>query len=104
MRRFIIEKTNADLTSHAGLALVGMALNQHSGLEERVDRQVALRHGIAHSDVLQLDTDVRPFDNSGTEGDSRTYQGHDGYAPMATYLGRKCYCLEFELRVGKQHC
>lgn len=35
---------------------------------------------------------------------SRTYQGHDGYAPMAAYLGREGYCLEFELREGKQHC
>ncbi len=53
MRRFIIEHTNANLTSHAGLALVGMALNRHSGLADHVDRQVPLRHGISHGDVLR---------------------------------------------------
>ena len=185
MRRFIIEQSDADFTSHSGLALVGMALNRHSGLATAVDEQVALRHGIAHSDVLRsyigllclgksdfeaienvrnddffvealgvstvssaatlrqrlderataflplveeasvdfllsvdvtptvldtghvpLDADVTPFDNSNTrkEGVSRTYKGHDGYAPMAAYLGREGYCLEFELREGKQHC
>jgi len=164
---------------------VGMALNRHSGIAQAVDEHVALRHGIAHSDVLRsylgllslgksdfaavenvrdddffiealgvstvpsavtlrqrlderaaaflpivekasvdfllsvdvtptalatghvpLDADVTPFDNSQTrkEGVSRTYKGHDGYAPMAAYLGREGYCLEFELREGKQHC
>ncbi len=185
MRRFIIEQSDADFTSHSGLALVGMALNRHSGLAKAVDENVALRHGITHSDVLRsyigmlslgksdfeavenvrddeffvealgvstvpsavtlrqrlderaaaflpvveeaavdfllsvevkptaldtghvpLDADVTPFDNSNTrkEGVSRTYKGHDGYAPMAAYLGREGYCLEFELREGKQHC
>ena len=185
MRRFIIEQSDADFTSHSGLALVGMALNRHGGLTKAVDENVALRHGIAHSDVLRsyigmlslgksdfeavenvreddffvealgvstvpsavtlrqrlderaaaflpvveeasvdfllsveveptaldtghvpLDADVTPFDNSNTrkEGVSRTYKGHDGYAPMAAYLGREGYCLEFELREGKQHC
>lgn len=185
MRRFIIEQSESDFTSHAGLGLVGMALNRHSGLPSSVDREVALRHGIAHSDVLRayigllclgksdyeavdnvrddeffaealgietvpsavtvrqrldehaasflpqvteasvdflvsvgaepsaletghvpLDADVTPMDNSKTrkEGVSRTYKGCDGYAPMAAYLGQEGYCLEFELREGKQHC
>ncbi len=38
------------------------------------------------------------------EGVSRTYDGVDGYAPTAAYLGREGYCLAFELRKGKQHC
>lgn len=185
MRRFIIEQSDADFTSHSGLALVGMALNRHSGLPKALDRKVSLRHGIAHSDVLRsyigllslgksdfeavenvrddeffaealgittvpsavtlrqrlderaaaflprvteasvdfllgvgvkptaletghvvLDADVTPFDNANTvkEGVSRTYKGHDGYAPMAAYLGREGYCLELELRAGSQHC
>ena len=185
MRRFIIEQSDAEFTSHSGLALVGMALNSHGGLPEVVDREVPLRHGIAHSDVLRsyigllclgksdfeaasnvreerffaealgistvpsevtlrqrfndraeaflplvtesavrflrdlgvkptaletghvpLDADVTPFDNSGTrkEGVSRTYKGEDGFAPMAAYLGQEGYCLELELREGKQHC
>lgn len=185
MQRFIIEQSEADLTSHSGLALVGMALNNYTDLANSVQQAIAQRHGISHADVLKsylgllclgksdfeavsgvredeffhtamgvgtvpsaetlrqrldgqaeaflplvieagtdflvnvdakcttlgtghvpLDADVTPFDNSQTkkEGVSRTYKGCDGYAPMAAYLGREGYCLELELRVGKQHC
>ena len=185
MKRFIIEQTEADLTSHSGLALVGMALNKYTNLSQSLKREISQRHGITHADVVRsylgllclgksdfeavsgmredeffhtamgigtvpstetlrqrfderaeaflplvveagidflvnveakftaletghvpLDADVTPFDNSQTnkEGVSRTYKGYDGYAPMAAYLGREGYCLELELRVGKQHC
>jgi len=52
-----------------------------------------------------MDMDVFPMDNSKTqkEGVSRTYKGHDGYAPMACYLGNEGWCLACELREGKQH-
>jgi hypothetical protein len=55
---------------------------------------------------IPLDADVTPMDNSGShkEGVSRTYKGSDGYAPMPVYIGGEGYCLEFELREGKQHC
>ena len=55
---------------------------------------------------VALDADVTPFDNSRTkkEGVSMTYKMHDGYAPMASYIGQEGYCLDFELREGKQHC
>lgn len=54
---------------------------------------------------IPLDIDVFPQDNSGTkkEGVSRTYKGHDGYAPLGAYLGQEGWCLEVELRPGKQH-
>lgn len=185
MKRFILEQSSADIIGQSGLALVGQALKQHTRLAQIVDRQVPLRHGIPHSDVLKsyigllclgkndfeaintidselfflsslgleelpseptlrqrmdrlaesflplvkqaswdflanvkpgfaltkhghipLDADVTPMDNSGTrkEGVSRTYKGHDGYAPMAAYLGKEGYCLELELREGSQHC
>ncbi|MBI4332544.1 MAG: IS1380 family transposase, partial [Chloroflexi bacterium] len=54
---------------------------------------------------IPLDCDVFPMDNSQTkkEGVSRIYNGQDGYAPMAAYLGREGWCLELELREGKQH-
>jgi len=54
---------------------------------------------------VPLDIDVVPFDNSDTkkEGVSRTYHGTDGYAPIAAYLGLEGWCLELELREGKQH-
>ena len=52
MRRFVIEQSDADIVSHSGLALIGQALNKHSGLGKAVDNNVSLRHGIPHSDVL----------------------------------------------------
>ncbi len=61
------------------------------------------------SGLLALDIDVFPMDNSKTqkEGVSRTYKGFDGfdgYAPIAVYLGGEGWCLACELREGKQHC
>lgn len=55
---------------------------------------------------IPLDIDVSPFDNSKTkkEGVSRTYKGHDGYAPIFAYLGTEGYLVNTELREGKQHC
>ncbi len=46
---------------------------------------------------VALDADVTPFDNSGSkkEGVSLTYKKHDGYAPMACYLGQEGYCLVY---------
>lgn len=47
-----------------------------------------------------------PIDNSGTkkEGVSRTYKGHDGFAPIFSYLGKEGYGVHVELREGKTHC
>jgi hypothetical protein len=184
MQRFKLEQSNADIVSHAGLALVGQAIKKQTRLRQELDIRVPLRHGIKHSDVLKsylallstgkndfeainniesefylmrsmdvkeipceatlrqrmdkyatqflaivekgsldflsnmkpalrplpsghipIDADVTPMDNSGSrkEGVSRTYKGHDGYAPMAVYLGQEGYCLDFEFREGKQH-
>lgn len=54
---------------------------------------------------IPLDCDVLPMDNSKTkkEGVSRIYNGEDGYAPEAAYLGTEGWCLELELRKGSQH-
>ncbi|MCU7838860.1 MAG: hypothetical protein KZQ94_05725 [Candidatus Thiodiazotropha sp. (ex Troendleina suluensis)] len=40
------------------------------------------------------------MDTSGShkEGVSKAYKGHDGFAPMAVYLGREGYCIDFEFR------
>jgi len=56
--------------------------------------------------LVPLDIDVSPFDNSKTkkEGVSRTYKGHDGFAPIFSYLGSEGYLVNAELREGKQHC
>ena len=51
MRRFEIKRINEELTSYSGLTLVGRAL-WRSGLGQRVDQEVPLRHGIGHGDVL----------------------------------------------------
>lgn len=184
MKRFKIERSNSEIISNTGLALVGAAISKHTNLSNDMDN-ISLRHGTSHSDIIKsylgllstgksdyealngfqdnsffqtaldlkniptvdtlrqrmdkraeiylpgvrqaamdflisvdapitalpmghvpLDADVTPFDNSGTkkEGVSYTYKGHDGYAPMAAYLGQEGYCIEFELREGKQHC
>jgi hypothetical protein len=185
MKRFKIGTTNSEIISHAGLSLIGQAIKRHTRLTQSVDKQVPLRHGIRHSDILMsymgllsigkndfeaingieselyfmsalglermpseatlrqrmdthakafaplaeracvdflkniqaqltpvdtghipLDMDVTPLDNSKSRKEkvSRTYKAFDGYAPMAAYVGSEGYCLEFELREGKQHC
>ena len=55
---------------------------------------------------VPLDVDVTPFDNSAShkEGVAWTYKRHDGYSPIAAYLGGEGYCLGLELRPGDQHC
>lgn len=69
-----------------------------------------LKMGKAHLTPLDtghipLDADVFPMDNSGTKKEkvSRTYKGHDGYAPIGAYIGLEGWCLEAELRPGSQH-
>lgn len=184
MKRFQIVQSARDFyTSHSGLALIGLAINRHTGLKKTL-RSVSKRHGIPNVDLIRtfvgqlclgksdfdavenvrhdryfkqalgikqspsaarlrqrfdedaralipliddacidfihntrapvtplpmghvaLDLDVFPMDNSGTskEGVSYTYKGHDGYAPMAAYLGQEGWCLACELREGSWH-
>jgi len=54
---------------------------------------------------VPLDIDVFTQDNSGTkkEGVSRTYQGFDGFAPIAAYLALEGWLVEIEHREGSQH-
>lgn len=54
---------------------------------------------------IPVDVDVSPMDNSDShkEGVSYTYKGHDGFAPIFTYIGTDGYMLDQELRPGKQH-
>lgn len=186
MRRFIIEQSDADIISHAGLGLIGRAINLQTHLADEANAiGLGRSDAIPHADILRsyvgllclgksdfeavngvreeaffaeslgisrvpsegtlrqrmdthasaflavaqeasieflrrteagitpleigwvaVDADVTPFDNSQShkEGVSRTYKGMDGYAPMAAYLGQEGYCLELELREGKQHC
>ena len=59
----------------------------------------------AHGGYVCLDFDTFVMDNSGTKKEwvSRTYQGVDGYTPIAAYLGNEGWCLALELRPGSQH-
>jgi Transposase DDE domain group 1 len=59
----------------------------------------------AHQGFVGLDFDTFVMDNSGTKKEwvSRTYQGVDGYTPIAAYLGNEGWCLGLELRPGSQH-
>ncbi len=59
----------------------------------------------AEGDYICLDIDTFVMDNSGTKKQevSRTYQGIDGYTPIAAYLGNEGWNVGLELRPGKQH-
>jgi hypothetical protein len=52
-----------------------------------------------------LDFDTFVMDNSGTKKEcvGRTYQGVDGYTPIAAYLGHEGWCVGLELRPGVPH-
>ena len=69
-------------------------------LLQRTEAPVTAINGFA---CLDFDTFV--MDNSGTKKEcvDRTYQGVDGYTPIAAYLGNEGWCLALELRPGSQH-
>lgn len=71
---------------------------------EFLQRSGALFSALATGHV-PLDIDVFTQDNSGTKkkGVSRTYQGFDGFAPIAAYLAMEGWLLEIEHREGSQH-
>ena len=58
-----------------------------------------------HGNLVAVDIDVSPFDNSRTkkEGVSWTYKKFDGYAPIFGYVGEEGYLANLELRPGSDH-
>jgi len=102
-----------------GISTVPSAERLRQRLDEKAEKYLQvvrkcsvamLKKGKAHLTPLDtghipLDADVFPMDNSGTKKEkvSYTYKGHDGYAPIAAYLGLEGWCLEVELRPGSQH-
>ena len=58
-----------------------------------------------HGNLVAVDIDVSPFDNSETkkEGIGWTYKKFDGYAPIFAYLGEEGYVTNLELRPGSDH-
>lgn len=59
----------------------------------------------AHKGYVCADLDTFVMDNSDTrkEAVSRTYQGVDGYTPIALYLGNEGWNIGLELRAGSHH-
>jgi len=54
MRQFIIEQSEADLTAHAGLGLIGMALNERTDLVIDANASAFARSdAIPHADILK---------------------------------------------------
>jgi len=60
----------------------------------------------SHGNLVVIDIDVSPFDNSKTkkEGVAWTYKNYDGYAPIFAYVGKEGYLVNLELRPGSDHC
>lgn len=58
-----------------------------------------------HLGFVCVDVDTFAMDNSGTRKEhvGRTYQGFDGYTPIAAYLGNEGWCMGLELRAGTHH-
>ena len=90
--------------------LAGVPVDQIGLREELTDYSVRLLQRTdapitAHQGFVCLDFDIFVMDNSGTkkEAVSRTYQGVDGYTPIAAYLGNEGWCTGLELRPGSQH-
>ena len=71
----------------------------------RVVGQLAPAITPCHGDLVAVDIDVSPFDNSKTkkEGVSWTYKKVDGYAPIFAYVGEEGYLANLQLRPGSDH-
>jgi hypothetical protein len=59
----------------------------------------------AHQGYVCCDIDTFVMDNSDSKKElvGRTYQGVDGYTPIAAYLGNEGWNIGLELRAGTQH-
>jgi len=67
---------------------------------ERAEAPITPHKGFVCCD---LDTFVMNNDGSKKEAVGRTYQGVDGYTPIAAYLGNEGWNIGLELRPGVQH-
>jgi len=77
-------------------------------LEEsaKVVRRFAAVITPSEEELVPIDIDVSPFDNSDTkkEGIEWTYKKFVGYAPIFAYVGKEGYLANLELRPGSDHC
>lgn len=53
MRTFKLEKSDKEITSNAGMALVGAAINKHTSLAMTIDAVLPKRHGTPTSDIVK---------------------------------------------------
>lgn len=53
MRTFRLEKSDKEITSHAGVALIGLAIVKFTSLTEAIDRALPKRHGTSTSDMIK---------------------------------------------------
>lgn len=60
----------------------------------------------SEGELVAIDIDVSPFDNSGTKKEKVewTYKKFVGYAPIFAYVGKEGYLANLELRPGSDHC
>jgi len=78
-----------------------IVLEESAGIVGRLAPAITPCHG----NLVAVDIDVSPFDNSKTkkEGVSWTYKKFDGYAPIFGYVGEEGYLANLELRPGSDH-
>ena len=69
-------------------------------LLERTEAPITAHQGFV---CVDIDTFVMNNDGSKKELVGRTYQGVDGYTPIAAYLGNDGWNLGLELRAGSHH-
>ena len=53
MRTFRLEQSNKEITSHAGVALIGAAISSHTSLTQTIDRALPKRHGTPTNDMIK---------------------------------------------------
>ena len=77
-------------------------------LEEsaRMVRRFAAVVTPGEGELVPIDIDVSPFDNSDTKKEKVewTYKKFVGYAPIFAYVGKEGYLVNLELRPGSDHC
>ena len=86
---------------------IGSSLrNEILGANVEMFKTYNIKPSALDSDLVPVDLDVIPMDNSKTfkEGVSYTYKGFVGYAPMMAYIGTEGFLVNTELREGSQHC
>jgi len=53
MRTYRLEQSDREITSHAGVALIGAAIEKYTTLGQSIDRALPKRHGTPTSDMIK---------------------------------------------------